>query len=78
MGTVSTVEPHDLTAVGPLVSWRNPPKPVPLRQGLGGHPLRIPPKLDRSGFLHRRVEELTARAISVWCPRYELNVRQTV
>ena len=66
MGTVSTVEPHDLTAVGPLVSWRNPPKPVPLRQGFGGHPLRTPPRLDSRGFLRRRVNAQLRHAVSNW------------
>ena len=35
---------------------RNPPKRVLLRQGFGGHPLRIPPQLYSCGFLRRRVK----------------------
>ena len=46
------------TALQPWSRWclrRNPPKHVLLRQGFGGHPLRIPPRLDSRGFLRRRV-----------------------
>ncbi len=36
---------------------RNPPKRVLLRQGFGGHPLRIPPQLDGCGFIRRWVKK---------------------
>jgi hypothetical protein len=49
------------TALQPWSLWylrRNPPKHVLLRQGFGGHPLRIPPRLDSRGFLRRRVKDV--------------------
>jgi hypothetical protein len=46
---------HGLTAVVPFVSSAEPAAAgVLLRQGFGGHPLRIPPQLYSCGFLRRR------------------------
>ena len=48
---------------------RNPPKRVLLRQGFGGHPLRIPPQLYSCGFLRRRVNGSMNVRAEVWFSR---------
>ena len=76
-----TPEPHwwSPTALQPwslLCLRRNPPKRVLLRQGFGGHPLRIPPQLDSCGFLRRRVKVLpNAQQFNPSDPRYTVFYR---
>src|SRR5688572_22739801 len=51
--SVVTVEPHGLTAVVTLQTLRRaePSEPYPLRQGYGGYPPRIHPRVYTRGIL---------------------------
>lgn len=54
-----TVEPQGFTAMVPGLFFGDTlAKHVLLRQGFGGNPLRIPPRFDSRGFLHRRANIL--------------------